>query len=226
MESTKNNLIEIIKTEDGSMSLLRKDIEESYHSCFGALSETNTIYVDYGYNYFCSLDSKPQINILEIGFGTGLNAIATLKNSNNRKIFYQTLELYPISLSVAEMLSYGKGLLLEEEFIAMHKCEWNEIVDISSDFKIKKYETNACDYVLPEDFFDVVYFDAFSPEKDADLWSEDMMQKVYNACRKGAVLTTYCCKGEIKRRMKKVGFSITKLPGPKGKREILRAEKK
>ncbi|MBQ5874069.1 MAG: tRNA (5-methylaminomethyl-2-thiouridine)(34)-methyltransferase MnmD [Bacteroidales bacterium] len=226
MESTKNNLIEIIKTEDGSMSLLRKDIEESYHSCFGALSETNTIYVDYGYNYFCSLDSKPQINILEIGFGTGLNAIATLKNSNNRKIFYQTLELYPISLSVAEMLSYGKELLLEEEFIAMHKCEWNEIVDISSDFKIKKYETNACDYVLPEDFFDVVYFDAFSPEKDADLWSEDMMQKVYNACRKGAVLTTYCCKGEIKRRMKKVGFSITKLPGPKGKREILRAEKK
>lgn len=226
MESSKNNLIEIIKTEDGSMSLLRKDIEESYHSCFGALSETNTIYVDYGYNYFCSLDSKPQINILEIGFGTGLNAIATLKNSNNRKIFYQTLELYPISLSVAEMLSYGKELLLEEEFIAMHKCEWNEIVDISSDFKIKKYETNACDYVLPEDFFDVVYFDAFSPEKDADLWSEDMMQKVYNACRKGAVLTTYCCKGEIKRRMKKVGFSITKLPGPKGKREILRAEKK
>lgn len=226
MESTKNNLIEIIKTEDGSMSLLRKDIEESYHSCFGALSETNTIYVDYGYNYFCSLDSKSQINILEIGFGTGLNAIATLKNSNNRKIFYQTLELYPISLSVAEKLSYGKELLLEEEFIAMHSCEWNEIVDISSDFKIKKYETNACDYVLPEDFFDVVYFDAFSPEKDADLWSEDMMQKVYNACRKGAVLTTYCCKGEIKRRMKKVGFSITKLPGPKGKREILRAEKK
>lgn len=226
MESTKNNLIEIIKTEDGSMSLLRKDIEESYHSCFGALSETNTIYVDYGYNYFCSLDSKPQINILEIGFGTGLNAIATLKNSNNRKIFYQTLELYPISLSVAEMLSYGKELLLEEEFIAMHSCEWNEIVDISSDFKIKKCETNACDYVLPEDFFDVVYFDAFSPEKDADLWSEDMMQKVYNACRKGAVLTTYCCKGEIKRRMKKAGFSIAKLPGPKGKREILRAEKK
>ena len=102
MENAKDSLIEIFKTEDGSNSLLRKDIEESYHSCFGALSETNTIYIDYGYNYFCSLNNTPQINVLEIGFGTGLNAIATLKNSNQRSIFYQTIELYPISASVAE----------------------------------------------------------------------------------------------------------------------------
>lgn len=226
MESSKHNLIEIFQTEDGSKSLLRKDIGESYHSHFGALTETNTIYIDYGFRYFCCLDNKEQVNVLEIGFGTGLNAIATLKNSNQRKIFYQTIELYPIAQSIAENLSYGEQLSLKEEFNLIHKCNWEEVVSINSDFKIKKCEADACNYELPKDFFDVVYFDAFSPEKDSDLWSEDMMLKIYNACRQGAVLTTYCCKGEIKRRMKKAGFSIAKLPGPKGKREILRAEKK
>jgi tRNA U34 5-methylaminomethyl-2-thiouridine-forming methyltransferase MnmC len=226
MESSKHNLIEIFQTEDGSKSLLRKDIGESYHSHFGALTETNTIYIDYGYNYFCSLDNKQQVNVLEIGFGTGLNAIATLKNSNQRSIFYQTIELYPISASIAEKLAYGEQLSLKEEFDLLHKCNWEEVVSINSDFKIKKCEADACSYDLPKDFFDVVYFDAFSPEKDSELWSEDMFSKVYDSLRKGGVLTTYCCKGEIKRRMKKVGFSIAKLPGPKGKREILRAEKK
>jgi tRNA U34 5-methylaminomethyl-2-thiouridine-forming methyltransferase MnmC len=226
MESSKHNLIEIFQTEDGSKSLLRKDIGESYHSHFGALTETNTIYIDYGFRYFCCLDNKEQVNVLEIGFGTGLNAIATLKNSNQRKIFYQTIELYPIAQSIAENLSYGEQLSLKEEFDLLHKCDWEEVVSINSDFKIKKCEADACSYDLPKDFFDVVYFDAFSPEKDSDLWSEDMFLKVYDSLKKGGVLTTYCCKGEIKRRMKKAGFSITKLPGPKGKREILRAEKK
>lgn len=226
MENAKDSLIEIFKTEDGSNSLLRKDIEESYHSHFGALTETNTIYIDYGYNYFCSLNNAPQINVLEIGFGTGLNAIATLKNSNQRSIFYQTIELYPISQSIAENLSYGEQLSLKEEFNLIHKCDWEETVDITSDFQIKKCEADACSYDFPKDFFDVVYFDAFSPDKDSELWSEDMFLKVYESLRTGGVLTTYCCKGEIKRRMKKAGFIITKLPGPKGKREILRAEKK
>lgn len=226
MESSKHNLIEIFQTEDGSKSLLRKDIQESYHSHFGALTETNTIYIDYGFRYFCSLDNKEQVNVLEIGFGTGLNAIATLKNSNQRSIFYQTIELYPISASIAERLNYGEQLSLKEEFDLLHKCDWEEIVEITPDFKIKKCKANACNFDLPKDFFDVVYFDAFSPEKDSELWSEDMFSKVYDSLRKGGVLTTYCCKGEIKRRMKKAGFSIAKLPGPKGKREILRAEKK
>ncbi len=226
MENAKDSLIEIFKTEDGSNSLLRKDIEESYHSHFGALTETNTIYIDYGYNYFCSLNNAPQINVLEIGFGTGLNAIATLKNFNQRKIFYQTIELYPISASVAERLNYGEILSLKKEFDLLHKCDWEKIVEITPNFKIKKCKANACDFDFGKDVFDVVYFDAFSPDKDSDLWSEDMMIKIYNACKQGAVLTTYCCKGEIKRRMKKAGFTIAKLPGPKGKREILRAEKK
>ena len=226
MENAKDSLIEIFKTEDGSNSLLRKDIEESYHSHFGALTETNTIYIDYGYNYFCSLNNTPQINVLEIGFGTGLNAIATLKKSNQRSIFYQTIELYPISASIAEKLAYGEKLSLKEEFDLLHKCDWEEIVEITPDFKIKKCKADACVCEFEKDFFDVVYFDAFSPDKDSELWSEDMFSKVYDSLRKGGVLTTYCCKGEIKRRMKKAGFTIAKLPGPKGKREILRAEKK
>lgn len=226
MEDSKDNLIQIIQTEDGSKSLLRKDIEESYHSSFGALNETNTIYVGYGFEYFCSLNKKENINILEIGFGTGLNAIATLKKSNNRKIFYQTIELYPISISIAENLDYGEQLLLKKEFDLLHKCDWEETISINQDFKIKKCKANACSYDFEKDFFDVVYFDAFSPEKDSELWSEDMFFKIYDSLKSGGVLTTYCCKGEIKRRMKKAGFIITKLPGPKGKREILRAEKK
>ena len=225
MESSKDNLIEIIKTEDGSMSLLRKDIEESYHSCFGALSETNTIYVDYGYNYFCSLDSKSQINILEIGFGTGLNAIATLKNSNNRKIFYQTIELYPISQSIAENLSYGEELSLKEEFNLIHKCDWEETVDITSEFQIKKCETDACSYDFPKDFFDVVYFDAFSPDAQPELWTEEVFRCVYGLMRRGGVLTTYCAKGDVRRAMLAAGFGVEKLQGPPGKRHILRAVK-
>ena len=225
MESTDNKIIEIIETEDGSKSLLRKDIEESYHSHFGALNETNTIYVNYGFQYFCEQNDKEDVNLLEIGFGTGLNAIATLKALNKRKLFYQTIELYPISCDVANELNYGVSLGLKKEFALIHSSNWEEEIEINPEFRIKKCKADACNFDFPKDFFDVVYFDAFSPDKDSELWSEEMFAKVYESCKKGAVLTTYCCKGEIKRRMKKAGFIVSKLPGPKGKREILRAEK-
>lgn len=223
MES-RENPITIIETEDGSFSLKRQDLDESYHSSHGALSETNLIFIEYGLEYWHSKNPHSQVNVLEIGFGSGLNALATMKSSSI-KVYYETLELYPVPLELIRKLNYGKLLSMQEEFESIHLCAWEEKTNINPEFSILKHHTAAQNHNFGRERFDVVYLDAFSPDNEPDLWTSDFLKKIYYSCRTNAVLTTYCCKGSVKRALKEAGFQIEKLPGPKGKREVLRAIK-
>lgn len=223
MESRKNP-ITVIETKDGSFSLKRSDLNESYHSEYGALSETKLVFIDYGFLYWCNNNPNANPNVLEIGFGSGLNAIATMK-FNPAKVYYETIELYPVPVELIQKLNYGKLLSMEKEFETMHLSPWKETVEIDNTFSISKHHTAAQNYDFGSERFDIVYLDAFSPDNEPELWTVDFFKKIYQSCRANAVLTTYCCKGIVKRALKEAGFQIEKLPGPEGKREVLRAIK-
>lgn len=211
-------------TEDGSHTLYVPEIDECYHSTHGSVQESNLIFIHYGF-----LESKEEeINILEIGFGTGLNAFLTLVEAEKlaKKVNYTALELYPVETSKAILLNYPE--LIENskraDFETLHTSTWNIEMEISPNFRLNKIKGDFTKTNF-SDKFDVIYFDAFSPEKQPEMWTPELFRKLYLCSSENAVLTTYCCKGEVKRAMKEAGFLIEKLPGPIGKREILRAKK-
>ena len=223
MEEIEDN-IEVLITEDGSSSLRRKDLGEGYHSTFGAIAEGVHIFINAGLR---NVEKHSLINILEIGFGTGLNAILTLDYSNkeSQNIYYETIEKYPLSQEIISQLNYGKVLSLEDEFLKIHSVSWNENAKINNLFSINKIDKPAENLNYKANFFDIIYFDAFAPQFEENLWQQEMFTKLYSSLKEGGLLVTYCCKGDVKRALKASGFQIEKLPGPKGKREILRAKK-
>jgi len=211
-------------TEDGSHTLFVPGIDECYHSTHGAIQESKHIYIEAGLKQF----PKDHIRILEIGFGTGLNAFLTLLEAEHsrKEIHYTTLELYPIEIEKALQLNYPEQLAPEKRqaFEKMHTAEWNVEISITPFFKLKKLEADFTGSIL-KDNYDVIYFDAFSPEKQPEMWSRELFEKIYSHCNQGAVLTTYCAKGIVRRAMQTAGFLVERLPGPPGKREILRGRK-
>ena len=219
------NQIEIIITEDGSSSLRRKDLKEGYHSTFGAMAESNHIFINAGLR---NIERKPQINILEIGFGTGLNALLSLEFALKEKqpIFYHTIEKHPLPNEITSKLNYGSLLYMEKELETLHSIPWEEKMKLNPYFEILKTAKAAEEISYKKDFFDLVYFDAFAPEFEDKLWQKEVFDKIFQSMKNNALLVTYCCKGEVKRTLKASGFKIEKLPGPKGKREILRARKR
>lgn len=218
------NQIEILITEDGSSSLRRTDLQEGYHSTFGAIAESRHIFIEAGLR---KVGKLPEINILEIGFGTGLNAILSLEFAIKEKqlINYQTIEKFPLTKEIISQLNYGEKLHLEEEFDRMHNISWNEGNELNPYFKIQKKDKPAEEINYPKDFFHLIYFDAFAPQFEEKLWNKEVFENLFQSLKQGGILVTYCCKGEVKRMLKSSGFDIEKLPGPKGKREILRALK-
>lgn len=211
-------------TEDGSHTLYVPEIDECYHSTHGSVQEAMLIFIQYGF-----LESeKEEINILEIGFGTGLNAFLTLLEAekSSKKVNYTAVELYPVETSKAILLNYPELIDISKraDFEKLHASEWNKWEEISLNFRLNKIKGDftKTDFT---DKIDVIYFDAFSPEKQPEMWTPELFRKLYLCSSENAVLTTYCCKGEVKRAMKEAGFLIEKLPGPIGKREILRAKK-
>lgn len=216
--------IEVLITEDGSSSLRRKDLREGYHSTFGAIAEGVHIFINAGLR---NIEKHSLINVLEIGFGTGLNAILTLDYSNkeSQNIYYETIEKYPLSQEIISQLNYGKVLLLEDEFLKIHSVSWNKNAEINNLFSIHKIDKPAENLNYKANFFDIIYFDAFAPQFEENLWQQEMFAKLYSSLKEGGLLVTYCCKGDVKRALRASGFQIEKLPGPKGKREILRAKK-
>ncbi len=217
--------IEFQITEDGSHTLFVPTLNEHYHSVHGAIQESKHIFIDAGLRK-CS---KSEIKVLEIGFGTGLNAFLSALESeeNNINIRYTALEFYPISLSDAKKLNFPKMLNPSKEslFETIHATKWEESEEITPQFSIQKH---YLDFSNPQNFvtekqFDVIYFDAFAPEKQPEMWTLQIFQKIYSLCEPDAILTTYCAKGSIRRMLQEVGFKVERLPGPPGKREILRA---
>ncbi len=205
-------------TEDGSPTLIHSIIGDSYHSLHGALTESNHIYIGAGFDYLCGDD----ISILEVGFGSGLNAMLTLRRSEAtaRRVHYIAIELYPLDIDTAEALEYSN----DPCFKLLHSCEWGADADITPNFTLRKECIDLLRYNF-DGVFDLIYFDAFAPDSQPELWSEEVFRSIFNSMRSGGVLVTYSSKGVVKRALRSVGFEVTRLMGPVGKRHILRAVK-
>lgn len=226
MPTQQNRLL--ITTEDGSHSLFVPHLDEHYHSTHGAVQESRHVYIHSGFDA-CKLQ---QINMLEIGFGTGLNAFLTLleTDSTNKHVHYTTLELYPLDIDSAKQLNYAQQLTDDAKaplFMALHEAPWNIIAEISPSFTLHKIETDFSnpDNLRTDIHFDVIYFDAFAPEKQPEMWSQPIFDKLFSLCNPNAIITTYCAKGVVRRMLQSAGFTVERLPGPPGKREILRGRK-
>ena len=215
---------EVITTEDGSSSIAVPELDENYHSTHGALQESRHIFIGAGLNFL----SKETVRIFEMGFGTGLNAILTYHHSEDKKIDYTTIEAYPVEYEMVKQLNYPEILMLDEKgaevFYELHTILPDTKCVISKKFSFQKHFIKLSEFETDKKF-DLIYFDAFAPEKQPKLWTLDVFKKMYNMLDKGGVLVTYCSKGQVRRNMIEAGFSAERLPGPPGKREILRAVK-
>ena len=223
--------IEIIETEDGSHTLFSKKFNEIYHSRRGAIEESIHVFIEAGLQHLLARQSS--INVLEVGLGTGLNALLTaleVQKSEGVQIKYFGVEPLPVPLEIAHQLNYEQ--LIQKEGVttlyqAIHESPWNNWQSIHENFQLyKAYSTIQDAFVqtstedLPK--FDLVYFDAFAPSKHPEIWNLEVLQKVRQQLKSGATLVTYCAKGQFKRDLKAAGFSLESLPGPHFKREMTR----
>ena len=219
---------QLITTEDGSHSLFVPLLNEHYHSTHGAIQESRHVYIETGLN---ACDLK-QINVLEIGFGTGLNAFLTLLEAErtHKHIHYTTLELYPLDVDSVKQLNYAQQLTDENKgllFMALHEATWDKTIEITPFFQLHKIETDFSNSnnLNTNLHFDVIYFDAFAPEKQPEMWTQQIFDKLFALSNPNAIITTYCAKGVVRRMLQSAGFTVERLPGPPGKREILRGRK-
>ena len=212
-------------TADGSKTIFVEALDEHYHSIHGALAESRHVFIQSGLDAIKS----ETIAILEIGFGTGLNAITTLERNEtlNKNIDYTGVEAFPVSTSDFSQLKYS-NLELRESVLPyldkIHKTNWEVFQEITPRFQLKKVEQKFQD-IHDIEAFDLIYFDAFAPTVQPELWTEAIFEKMYSALKLNGILVTYCAKGQVKRNMKAAGFTIERLPGPPGKREMTRATK-
>ncbi len=219
---------EIILTDDGSTTISLPEWDECYHSTHGAVSESNHIFIEAGLKYV--LSRQTQIRLLEVGFGTGLNAFLSAMHcmGSNHTLYYIGLEPYPLIETEIKALNYPEISGYKEHdacFRKIHATEWVKESLITPQFTLVKTRQPIQEATLPENYFDLVYFDAFAPRVQPELWQKNIFEKLHRAMQLGGILVTYSCKGDVKRALKESGFTLEKLPGPKGKREFIRAEK-
>jgi len=212
-------------TKDGSHTLYIPELDEHYHSIHGAMNESLYVFLRAGFSYHPLFN----IRVLEVGFGTGLNTILTIIRSaeENRTVTYHTLELNPLPSGIISKLNYPQFLEepFDKIFKIIHDIPWNTEQEITSSFRLKKILKGIQDY-NPAGGYDLVYFDAFAPDKQPEMWKQEILLKIYDMMNEGGILTTYSSKGEIKRRFENCGFHVEKIPGPPGKREMFRCLKK
>lgn len=217
-------------TADGSSSVKLQEWNEQYHSKYGAIQEANHVYLQSGLVYFLdNFEVRNELLILEIGFGTGLNALLTALYAENKDLLinYVGLEAYPVDKEIWEKLNYPdliKENRAQKVFENIHQTSWNERIEISSNFHLQKKKQRFEDF-KEVDRYDLIYFDAFGPQVQPELWSESIFEAMFKSLRNKGILLTYSVKGSVKRNLRAVGFTIEKIPGPPGKREILRAIK-
>lgn len=214
-------------TSDGSHTIAIPSLEVTYHSKHGAIQESMHVFIEAGWKQKVTRPDE-SIKILEIGFGTGLNALLTLMEATTQTVWYESLEAFPIDLQTAGQLNYCQLLNwpdLQHTYQEMHTGEWNKPLAIAPNFTLCKRHTKLQDYQQQDKKFDLVYFDAFAPNVQPELWTEEIFQKIFNLLNPGAMLVTYCSKGDVRRTMKAAGFEVEKIPGPPGKREMVRARK-
>ena len=211
-------------TDDGSHTLYRKDIDENYHSTHGAVQESEHVFIKNGLNYCHKALFKNHISILEVGFGTGLNCFLSYlyAKKNKVRINYSGLEINPLNDSIISQLNYCSNNQEQLIFNNIHQFEWGKWGRVSDFFKIKKISSSlqTCKF---ENKFDLVYFDAFGPRVEHQLWNKKWYSKIKNFLNDDSVLVTYCAKGSVRRDLISIGYNVERLEGPKGKREMLRA---
>jgi len=217
-------LVDTVITEDSSSTFFNKKFGEHYHSTYGAIRESRHIFIDAGLMFISH--GKKEINILEMGFGTGLNAFLSCNyaSANKIRISYLGIEAFPIDLKDAGKLNFPELLETNPDiFLRMHGPEMK--YEASEHFYFEKHIGKLEGTALTPKHFDLVFFDAFSPGSQPELWTKEIFMKINKSLKTGGILTSYSCKGFVKRNLKSSGFSIKKLPGPPGKREFLRATK-
>jgi len=216
-------------TEDGSTTIELIGKNENFHSTHGAIQESEHIFIQNG--LLQKAKEQSAISIFEMGFGTGLNALLTKLVSEEKKleIEYFTIEAFPIEKTLFEKLNFSERLELKGEkaeyLKALHKTDWERKTELFSNFQFEKRNIKLEAVELPENTFDLVYFDAFNPDLQPELWTEDVFRKIYLAMKSKGILMTYSAKGKVKRALKAAGFVLNALPGPIGKREITQAIK-
>ncbi len=215
----------LIITEDGSHTVVHSGLSETYHSEKGAINESQHVFIQNG----LSLIEKEVINILEIGFGTGLNALLTYQFAieHKKKINYLALEKYPLKEEIVRQLNYSEKLNLDKDiFLNLHSSEWNKWQNLNPNFELNKQHIDLLEYdFTKQKNIDLVYFDAFSPSKQPELWTEAIFERIYHIMSTGGILTTYSSAGIVKRALRGVGFNVNRKPGPKGKFHMLNASK-
>ncbi len=210
--------ISLHTTKDGSMTLYSADFCEHYHSVHGAEQESMHVFIRMG------LEAVPagHVRILELGMGTGLNVLLTLRCRQQKSVHYTTLEKFPLCENEWGRLMYSEHEDEDAFFRSIHQAPWYTVVMTAPNFEFMKRNQDFLD-PLPEGPFDLIYFDAFSPDKQPDLWTAAQFARIKKVSSKGAIMVTYCSKGQVRRNMIEAGWKVEKLPGPPGKREMLRA---
>lgn len=217
----------LVLTKDGSPTLFVPELDEHYHSIHGALQESLHVFINAGLQFLLDKGLK-SINVFEVGFGTGLNALLSndFAQQNNINIHYESLEDYPLALEEASVISDSLELTEDQKnfFQSMHEAVWNKPVQLNEHFSLHKRQEKLQEYKISNSA-DVIFFDAFAPSAQPQLWEEAIFQKMYEQLKLNGILVTYCAKGVVKRRLKACGFEVEAIPGPPGKREMTRALK-
>ena len=220
--------IKIITTSDGSHSLLNTALNETYHSIHGAIQESQHVFIQAGLDHWLRRNHKNEIRIFEVGFGTGLNAFLTLLHSSlsETKIYYESWEAFPLGMSTIRQLNYPLVLGSSALYSKIHESSWDDPVRITPTFSLNKRKGD----ILLDPFnepasFDLVYYDAFAPMKQPAVWDVAILKKVADLLAPGGVWVTYCARGQVKRDLKSLTLTIETLPGPPGKKEMIRATK-
>jgi tRNA U34 5-methylaminomethyl-2-thiouridine-forming methyltransferase MnmC len=215
--------VELRETNDGSHTLFIPELNENYHSHHGAIQEARHVFINQGLNPL--LNKKFPINILEVGWGTGLNCLLSCLFSENISISYTGIEAFPIEQTLHEALNYVMHLENSFEiFERLIRASWDKETKITNDFTLKKIHTKIQEWET-EDKFDLIYYDAFGPRAQEEMWRKETLQKVICMLKKDGIFVTYCAKGQLKRDLKELGCFVETLPGPPGKREMTRAVK-
>lgn len=214
----------IVRTKDGSPTIYVPEIKEHYHSVFGAIQESAFVFINKG----LVRSEKQHIKLFEIGFGTGLNACLSCLEAEKKKmkISYHSIEMYPVEkpLWIEYIASLPANFPNTRIFREIHECRWEEEVQISKFFSLKKIKADMTIY-QPEDTYDVIYFDAFGPAVQPEMWTTEIFRKISGIMKPGAILSTYSSSGQTGRNLKSAGLLTERLPGPPGKREMIVAIK-
>jgi tRNA U34 5-methylaminomethyl-2-thiouridine-forming methyltransferase MnmC len=215
-----------ILTRDGSSTLKIENLKETYHSLEGAITESQFVYLNMGLRFWQNANPKSNCSIFEMGYGTGLLAYLTFLNNSETCIDYTSLEAYPLSLTDYKQLNYNELLNSKTgiSFLAFSRLSWETEHKLNSKFKLIKHQT-LFEQFSRNHFFDLIYYDAFGAHAQPNLWEKHWMKKCYDLLNKGGVWVSFCAKGSVRRALQEAGFTVERLPGPPGKREMLRAVK-